>query len=256
MLLQNDNVNDGNYFVEMSRIYDDALVDKVVSHVSHSDAEYYIPRLEIGFFEEHSVLVPGDVILDYRQLMGGFPLLNEYHFVLDEEWYNKYYGEDSNKVLRTLATGQSDITRHEAHTKAQGLNWSNANVPKYSAEATYNVLLTIGENSLSIPVSILGADDNGAYYVGTIQGSIRLDTGNTISISNLPLTYEYVGNSSNGIQIQGIMNSYPYGSADWNTGSNDVVIGNTYSATYNESTSNISVTKLRFEMTNKAEEDE
>jgi len=43
MLLQNDDVNDGNYFVEKSRIYDNALVDEVVSYISHSDAEYYIP---------------------------------------------------------------------------------------------------------------------------------------------------------------------------------------------------------------------
>ena len=52
------------------------------------------------------------------------------------------------------------------------------------------------------------------------------------------------------------MNNYPYGSGNWSTGSGDVVVGNTYSATYNKSVSNISVTKLIFSMTNKADEDE
>ena len=139
-----------------------------------------------------------------------------------------------------------DKTHYERRSHEQG-NYEIT--PTYEGVATCNVLLTIGENSLSIPVSILSTDDYGTYYVGTIQGSIKLYSGNTISISNLPLVYENVENP-NGISIQGIMNDYPYGSGDWNTGSGDVVVGNTYSATYNESVSDISVTKLYFSMIN------
>ena len=39
--------------------------------------------------------------------------------------------KQSKKVLCTLATGQSDITRHEAYTKAQGLNEFNSLNPQY-----------------------------------------------------------------------------------------------------------------------------
>ncbi len=144
-----------------------------------------------------------------------------------------------------------DKTHYERRSHEQG-NYEIT--PTYKGVATYNVLLTIGENSLSIPIS-MRSQEGETYCVGTIQGSIELNNGNTISISNLPLVYENPANV-NGISIDGIMNNYPYGSGNWSTGSGDVVVGNTYSATYNKSVSNISVTKLIFSMTNKADEDE
>lgn len=45
---------------------------------------------------------------------------------------------NQENITRTLAAGQSDITRHEAYTKAQGLNWANANAPKYVAADKFN----------------------------------------------------------------------------------------------------------------------
>lgn len=172
MLLQNDDVNNGNYFIEESRIYDDVFINE---YVSNFDTESLIPLVDDYFFNEHTARYRGDDRPDY-QYIGNyiFPPTNEYHFILDEEWYNKYYGEDSNKVLRTLATGQSDITRHDAYTKAQGLNWANANVPKYSAEATYEYV------DLGLPSGTLwakmnaGAEsetDTGLYFAwGETQG--------------------------------------------------------------------------------------
>lgn len=38
---------------------------------------------------------------------------------------------NQENITRTLATGQSDITRHEAYTKAQGLNEFNSLTPSY-----------------------------------------------------------------------------------------------------------------------------
>ena len=129
MLLQNDGVNDGNYFVNRYTIYNDVCIDE---YISHFDTEDLMPILGDDFSEEHSGIYENN-ISDYQFETGVFDPNIRYHFVLDEEWYNKHYGEDSNKVLRTLATGQSDITRHEAYTKVQGLNWANASVPQYSA---------------------------------------------------------------------------------------------------------------------------
>jgi len=109
-----------------------------------------------------------------------FKPTKEYHFVLDEEWYNKHYGEDSNKVLRTLATGQSDITRHEAYTKAQGLNWANANVPKYSAEATYEYVdlgLPSGTLWAKMNVGAKSETDPGLYFAwGETEGHADAST--------------------------------------------------------------------------------
>ena len=134
MLLQNDDTNGGNYFVNNRRIYDDAFVDE---YVSHFDTENFMPIMLRGpFFEDHSGIMLKNIILDYEMVDGMFDPGIEYHFVLDEEWYNKHYGDNSNKVLRTLATGQSDITRHEAYTKVQGLNWANASAPKYEVKST------------------------------------------------------------------------------------------------------------------------
>ena len=45
---------------------------------------------------------------------------------------------NQENITRTFSTGQSDITRHEAFTKAQGLNWANANTPKYVAADKFN----------------------------------------------------------------------------------------------------------------------
>jgi len=115
MLLQNDDINGGNYFVINRIICDDTFVDE---YVSHFDTESLMPGLGRDFFGEHSGIMQENIILDYEMVGRMFGPRIEYHFVLDEEWYNKHYGEDSNKVLRTFATGQSDITRHEAYTKA------------------------------------------------------------------------------------------------------------------------------------------
>ena len=53
--------------------------------------------------------------------------------------------KQSKKVLCTLATGQSDITRHEAYTKAQGLNEFNSLNPQYfdNTPAEEKILQTI-----------------------------------------------------------------------------------------------------------------
>jgi len=109
-------------------------------------------------------------------MIGGFPPIKEYHFVIDEEWYNKHYGDNSNKVLRTLATGQSDITRHEAYTKVQGLNWANANAPQYEVKSTLDyeyVDLGLPSGTLWAKCNI-GANsetDYGLYFAwGETQG--------------------------------------------------------------------------------------
>lgn len=116
ILVQNDGVNNGNYFIVNYMVYDDVFIDE---YVSHFDTEHIFPALEDDFRHQHTGSYMGD-ISDY-QYIGNyeFKSTNEYHFILDEEWYNKHYGDDSNKVLRTLATGQSDITRHESLNKKE-----------------------------------------------------------------------------------------------------------------------------------------
>lgn len=139
MLLQNDDMNGGNYFVNNRMIYDDVFVDE---YVSHFDTKNFMPiMLGVPFFEEHSGIMLANIILDYEMVDSRFAPFIEYHFVIDEEWYNKHYGEDSNKVLRTLATGQSDISRHEAYTKVTGLNEFNSLTPEYNSLASLEELM-------------------------------------------------------------------------------------------------------------------
>ena len=144
MLLQNDGINNGDYFMGNYKIYDDVFIEE---YVSHFDTERPLPILDDDFYVEHAGQ-PMDTISDYQFIRKRFAPDIEYHFVLDEEWYNKHYGEDSNKVLRTLATGQSDITRHEAYTKVQGLNWANANTPQYEVKSTLDQMLEIVKRGL------------------------------------------------------------------------------------------------------------
>lgn len=81
---------------------------------------------------------------------------------------------NQQNITRTFATGQSDITRHEAFTKAQGLNWANANVPKYSAEATYEYVdlgLPSGTLWAKMNVGAKSETDAGLYFAwGETQG--------------------------------------------------------------------------------------
>lgn len=178
MLLQNDDINGGNYFYNKRIIYDDVFIDE---YVSHFDTENFISPIfgDVGFSEEHTGSY-GSNIPDYQFKQGTFPVNIEYHFALDEEWYNKHYGDNSNKVLRTLATGQSDITRHEAYTKVQGLNLANANVPKYSAEATYEYVdlgLPSGTLWAKMNVGAKSETDYGLYFAwGETEGHADAST--------------------------------------------------------------------------------
>lgn len=45
---------------------------------------------------------------------------------------------NQENITRTLATGQSDITRHEAYTKATGLNEFNSLAPSYTKEKVWS----------------------------------------------------------------------------------------------------------------------
>lgn len=173
MLLQNDDMNGGNYFVKNRRIYDDVFVDE---YVSHFDTKHFMPiMLDVHFFEEHCGIMLANIILDYEMVDSIFSPFIEYHFVIDEEWYNKHYGEDSNKVLRTLSTGQSDITRHEAYTKAQGLNWANANAPKYTNNTNSHEYVDLGLPSgtlwAKMNVGAKSETDPGLYFAwGETEG--------------------------------------------------------------------------------------
>lgn len=81
---------------------------------------------------------------------------------------------NQENITRTLATGQSDITRHDAYTKVQGLNWANANVPKYSAEATYEYVdlgLPSGTLWAKMNVGAESETDTGLYFAwGETEG--------------------------------------------------------------------------------------
>ena len=81
---------------------------------------------------------------------------------------------NQENITRTLATGQSDITRHEAHTKAQGLNWANANVPKYSTQVTYEYVdlgLPSGTLWAKMNVGATSETDTGLYFAwGETEG--------------------------------------------------------------------------------------
>ena len=50
---------------------------------------------------------------------------------------------NQENITRTLATGQSDITRHEAYTKAQGLNEFNGLTPLYEGNTKHPVKLSV-----------------------------------------------------------------------------------------------------------------
>lgn len=81
---------------------------------------------------------------------------------------------NQENITRTLATGQSDITRHEAFTKAQGLNWSNANAPKYSAGSTHEYVdLGLPSGTLWAKMNVVATSetDNGLYFAwGETEG--------------------------------------------------------------------------------------
>lgn len=89
---------------------------------------------------------------------------------------------NSNKVLRTLATGQSDITRHEAYTKVTGLNEFNSLIPSYTNNNANQILkqmLEIVKRSVPEVTKIilligglLSADsiyDQHYVYIGAIE---------------------------------------------------------------------------------------
>lgn len=84
---------------------------------------------------------------------------------------------NQQNITRTFATGQSDITRHDAFTKAQGLNWANANVPNYVAADKFNgyeyVDLGLPSGTLWAKMNV-GAEsetDYGLYFAwGETQG--------------------------------------------------------------------------------------
>lgn len=84
---------------------------------------------------------------------------------------------NQENITRTLAKGQSDITRHEAHTKAQGLNWANANAPKYVAADKFNgheyVDLGLPSGTLwaKMNVGATSETDSGLYFAwGETEG--------------------------------------------------------------------------------------
>lgn len=87
---------------------------------------------------------------------------------------------NQENITRTFSTGQSDITRHEAYTKVQGLNWANANVPKYSAEATYEYVdlgLPSGTLWAKMNVGAKSETDPGLYFAwGETEGHADAST--------------------------------------------------------------------------------
>lgn len=85
--------------------------------------------------------------------------------------------QKESKVLRTLATGQSDITRHEAYTKAIGLNESNGLVPTYiNKKQTLNQMLQIVKKSVPEATQIVLYYPNSLYRASNIYniGEARL----------------------------------------------------------------------------------
>lgn len=84
---------------------------------------------------------------------------------------------NQENITRTFSTGQSDITRHDAYTKAQGLNWANANTPKYVAADKFNgyeyVDLGLPSGTLwaTMNVGATSETDYGLYFAwGEIKG--------------------------------------------------------------------------------------
>lgn len=84
---------------------------------------------------------------------------------------------NQENITRTFSTGQSDITRHEAYTKVQGLNWANASAPKYVAADKFNgheyVDLGLPSGTLwaTMNVGAKSETDPGLYFAwGEIQG--------------------------------------------------------------------------------------
>ena len=126
-----------------------------------------------NFQDQYDTLIYGVVVNNDVPIIAsnGRSPQKEVYLILDPSEAPK---QEENKVLRTLATGQSDITRHEAYTKAQGLNWANASVPKYSAEATYEYVdlgLPSGTKWAKMNVGAKSETDYGLYFAwGETQG--------------------------------------------------------------------------------------
>lgn len=81
---------------------------------------------------------------------------------------------NQENITRTFSTGQSDITRHEAFTKAQGLNEFNSSVPKYTTKITYEYVdlgLPSGTLWAKMNVGAKSETDYGLYFAwGETEG--------------------------------------------------------------------------------------
>lgn len=100
------------------------------------------------------------------------------------------YGEednstDKNKVLRTIATGQSDITRHEAYTKATGLNEFNSLTPVYNSSANLEELMNqISEILSEYEISLSDLCVSSTWYNNKSCGILSITQNWTKIVSN------------------------------------------------------------------------
>lgn len=156
----------GNIY-SIRAIFDDYAVKQIISNLpcefeDFSPFTYELKRDgHIAELDEQVFFTTG---YHFPPLQGNF-----IHLTLDQEWYALLYGGNSNKVLRTLATGQSDITRHEAYTKATGLNEYNGLVPTYiNKEQTLNQMLQIVKRSVPEATQIVLYYPNSLYNASNI----------------------------------------------------------------------------------------
>lgn len=176
----------------------------------------------------------------------------EVYLILDPSEAPK---QEENKVLRTLATGQSDITRHDAYTKAQGLNWSNANVPQYSAAQ-----ITIKSLGKDTKLFIAGKNEQTdgetnllKFLCNFYQEAIEVDTSAGFDVVNLPVVYEHPYNSVDRIDNPAVIvdenGTRYYGIFEINTQTNSVHININVVNGGGEMPSTIFVKEVQFYMT-------
>lgn len=125
---------------EWAFIFDDIIIQQIVSQINVYDKED--SKLLSDILGSYSIEYWSAHVGTVGVSPAWLPLVADKFgpYVLLDPNYSTPSGNKSNKVLRTLATGQSDITRHEAYTKAQGLNEFNSLTPSYTNSSNNQIL--------------------------------------------------------------------------------------------------------------------
>lgn len=137
-----------------------------------------------NFFDQYGALIYNLVVNNDVPIISsdGRSPQKEVYLILDT---SEAPQQKENKVLRTLATGQSDITRHEAYTKATGLNEFNSLTPVYNSSANLEELMNqISEILSEYEISLSDLCVSSTWYNNKSCGILSITQNWTKIVSN------------------------------------------------------------------------